>query len=85
MSMHKTEILNNICYTELVYNRINKKLNRNYLRFETEKMILDIIQQTEERFFQRIGKNVYVTNAEKNIKITININTYRVITVDRLK
>ena len=83
--MHKTEILNNICYTELVYNRINKKLNRNYLRFETEKMILDIIQQTEERFFQRIGKNVYVTNAEKNIKITININTYRVITVDRLK
>lgn len=83
--MHKTEILNNICYTELVYNRINKKLNRNYLRFETEKMIFDVIQQTEERFFQRIGKNVYVTNAEKNIKITININTYRVITVDRLK
>ena len=83
--MHKTEILNNICYTELVYNRINKKLNSNYLRSEIEKMLFDIIQQTEERFFQRIGKNVYVTNVEKNIKITININTYRVITVDRLK
>lgn len=83
--MHKTEILNNICYTELVYNRINKKLNINYLKSEIEKMLFDIIQQTEEKFFQRIGKNVYVTNIENNIKITININTYRVITVDLLK
>ena len=27
MNINKTEILRNICYTELVYGRINKKLN----------------------------------------------------------
>jgi hypothetical protein len=29
MNSYKTEVLNKICYTELVYERINKKLNIN--------------------------------------------------------
>ena len=84
MSINKTEILNNICYTELVYERINKKLNTRFSKPEIEKMLFDIIKETPETFFQRTGKNVYVTSLEKNIRITINTNTYRIITVDKI-
>lgn len=37
MKSYKTEILNKICYTELVYERINKKLNKKLLKDEIEK------------------------------------------------
>ena len=84
MSINKNEILNRICYTELVYERINKKLNGNFSKSEIEKMLFDIVKETPEIFFQRIGTNIYVTNHERNIKITINSNTYRIITVDKL-
>jgi len=81
---NKSEILNKICYTELVYERINKKLNSKFSKSEIEEMLFDIIRTTEEKFFQRIGKNIYVSNVEKNIRITINQNTHRIITVDRI-
>ena len=84
MNIDKAEILNKICYTELVYERINKKLNSRFSKSEIEKMLFDIVKETEEKFFQRIGKNIYVTSCESNIKITINSNTYRIITVDKL-
>ena len=84
MNINKSEILNRICYTELVYERINKKLNTKFLKSEIEEMLFEVIKETQEIFFQRIGKNIYVTNNEKNIKITINSNTYRIITVDKL-
>lgn len=80
----KTEILNNLCYTELVYERINKKLNRKFSKDEIEKLIFDILKETTESQFQKIGKNIYVTSCERNIRITINSNTNRVITVDNL-
>ncbi len=76
------KILNNICYTELVYNRINKKLNRTLAKSEIEKMLFDTIKETNEMHFQKTGKNYYITNIEKNMRITINSNTFRVITVD---
>ena len=82
MHINKTEILDNICYTELVYGRINKKLNSNFSKSDIEEMIFSVIKETQEMFFQRIGKNIYVTNHEKKIKITVNSNTYRIITVD---
>ncbi|ODT34902.1 MAG: hypothetical protein BGN92_07375 [Sphingobacteriales bacterium 41-5] len=84
MNINRTEILNRICYTEVVYHRINKKLESNYSRSEIENLIFNIINETQEMFFQRIGKNNYVTNTERNIKIIINTNTYRIITVDRM-
>jgi len=82
MNINKAEILNNICYTELVYGRINKKLNSRFSKTEIEKMLFDIISKTGEIHFRKTGKNVYVTNIENNIRITINSHTYRVITVD---
>jgi FKBP-type peptidyl-prolyl cis-trans isomerase (trigger factor) len=84
MNSHKTEVLNKIGYTGLVYERINKKLNINFSKEDIEKMIFEILKETNELQFQRKGKNIYVTNNEQNIRITINSNTYRIITVDDL-
>jgi len=84
MIENKIEILNKICYTELVYGRINKKLNSNYSKDEIEKLLFDIIKKTNEAYFKKKGKNFYVTNTENNIRITINSNTYRIITVDMI-
>jgi predicted DNA binding CopG/RHH family protein len=80
----KQAILSNICYTELVYDRINKKLNTMLSMHEIEAMIAGIIDQTEVKHFQKKGKNFYITNTQQNIRITINSNTFRVITVDRI-
>ncbi|MFH2104986.1 MAG: DUF3781 domain-containing protein [Parcubacteria group bacterium] len=85
MNINKQEILNSICYTELVYGRINKKLNINLSRGQIEKFILKILKETEEKFFLKIGKNFYVLNEKNHIKITINSNTFRIITVDRVE
>ncbi|MDO5524102.1 MAG: DUF3781 domain-containing protein [Bacteroidia bacterium] len=81
----KTNILNNICYTQLVYKRINKKLGTNYCEKQIEKLLYDAIEQTDEEFFEKIGKNFYISNRENKIRITINSNTFRVITVDKIK
>jgi len=85
MSINKSEILKNICYTELVYRRINKKLDLKFSKEQIENFIFKILKEAEERFFSKTGKNYYITNKENNIKITINSNTFRVITVDKLE
>ena len=83
--INKKEILENICYTELVYVRINKKLNIKFSKKQIEEFIFKILKETEERFFSKIGKNYYVINTKNNLKLTINSNTFRVITVDRIE
>ena len=83
MNVNKNEILRNICYTELVYERINKKLNTKLSKEQVEKLIYEVIKKTDENCFEKKGKNYYVTNIENNIRITINSNTFRIITVDR--
>jgi hypothetical protein len=82
MDGYKTDVLKKVCYTELVYGRINKKLNKQLSKEEIEKMILETLEEAKESQFQKIGKNIYVTNCERNIRITVNSNTYRIITVD---
>jgi hypothetical protein len=81
----KARILDAYSYTELVYERINKKLNVNLSKNEVELFIAEILDNTNERDFVKRGKNYYVTNAQKNIRITINSNTFRIITVDKIK
>lgn len=82
--INKTEILNNICYTELVYERINKKLKTNFSKKQIEEYILKILNETKINSFSKIGKNFYVVNQEYGTKITINSNTFRIITVDKI-
>lgn len=85
MKNYKKVILNNLCYTELVYGRIAKKLNIELSKVKIEKLISTIITETGETNFQKTGKNIYITNNEKNIRLTINSFTNRIITVDKLK
>ena len=84
MNTYKKEILDNICYTELVYERINKKLSIELSKDKIEKMISTIISETDEDEFQKTGKNIYITNNERNIKLTINSFTNRIITAEKL-
>ena len=80
----KQKIIKNLCYTELVYARINKKLAIDLSKAQIESFMEEILKKTGEKFYIKTGKNYYVTNKENRIRITINSNTFRVITVDRL-
>ena len=85
MNINKTEIIKNICYTELVYARVNKKLGIDFSKKQIEEYVLKILKKTDERFFSKIGKNFYVENTGKNVRLTINSNTFRIITADKIK
>lgn len=82
MQINKIEILNNICYTELVYGRINKKLKINFSKKEIQIFIFKILNETKIDYFLKIGKNFYISSYTYEVKITINSNTFRVITAD---
>ncbi len=84
MIINKQNILKNICYTELVYGRINKKLNINFSNKQIEEFIFKTLKETDEECFSKTGKNFYIENLEEKIRITINSNTYRIITVDKI-
>jgi hypothetical protein len=84
MEDYKSEILDKICYTDLVYERINRKLNTQLQKDEIEKMIYEIIEETDTTKFQKTGKNIYITNNYRNVRLTINSYTNRIITADRL-
>ncbi|WP_303917979.1 DUF3781 domain-containing protein [Draconibacterium sediminis] len=85
MKSFKNEIAEKICYTELVYGRINKKLKIELPNDKIEEMVCSIINETEETNFQQKGKNFYITNKTRKVRLTINKNTFRIITLDRLK
>ena len=81
---YKNDILTKICYTELVYGRINKKLGIEISNDKIEKMISLIISETDERDFKKVGKNIYIINHFRNVRLTINSYTNRIITADKL-
>ncbi len=84
MENYKKNILEKICYTELVYSRINKKLKTELSKEKIEEMVVAILKETEKTNYKKVGKNIYVTNIDKNIKLTINSYTNRIITADQL-
>lgn len=84
MNDYKTFILDKICYTELVYGRINKKLKLDFSNAKIEALVLAVIKETAESGFQKTGKNMYISNQDRNIRLTINTFTNRIITADRL-
>lgn len=53
MNIDKTQVLENICYTQLVYGRINKKLKSNFSNAEIEKLIFETIEETEIYNFEK--------------------------------
>lgn len=85
MKDDKQMIIENLCYTQLVYSRVNKKLRTNLQNEEIELFIDKILKISDEKFYTKTGKNYYVTNTENNIRLTINSNTFRLITVNKIK
>ena len=83
MTINKSEIIINHCYTELVYERINKKLSISFSKDESEILNKKVLKETNLENKKKKGKNFYITNKKHNITITINSNTFRVITVDK--
>ena len=68
MEINKIEILKNICYTELVYGRINKKLKTSFSKTQIEKYLFKILNETEINSFSKVGKNFYVVNKKYKSK-----------------
>ena len=58
----KQKIIQNLCYTELVYTRINKKLAIDLSKAQIESFMEEILKKTGEKFYIKTGKNYYVTN-----------------------
>ena len=82
---YKKTILDKLCYTELVYGRINKKLKIDLSKDKIEELITIVILETDENKFIKTGKNIYISNEKRNIMVTINSYTNRIITADKLK
>lgn len=85
MNIDKSEILDNLCYTELVYWRINKKLAINLSKEKIEDFIFKILSETNIKFYIKTWKNFYITNNESKVRLTINSYTFRIITVDKVE
>ena len=84
MHNYKQEILNEIGFTELVYERLHKKLHVPLSKENIEAMVVRIIRETKESGYKKIGKNIYITSNDNTIRLTINYSTKRIITADRL-
>jgi hypothetical protein len=84
MANYKKAIFEKICYSDLVYRRINKKLNLELSKDEIEELMLAIVKETDKTEFRKTGKNIYITNIERKIRLTINSYTNRIITADKL-
>ena len=80
----KQNLIKNICYTDRVYSRINKKLNTQKNNKEVEKLILQLLTSCKQEDIEIKGKNFYIYNYLENVRITINRSTFRVITVDKI-
>ncbi|WP_333781132.1 DUF3781 domain-containing protein [Loigolactobacillus backii] len=78
----KHEITNSVCYTPLVYNRINKKLKEAFTNHQIEDLVKACINDADS--ILKKGKNYYVNCSNPGISLTINANNYRVITANNL-
>ena len=68
MPNYKKVILDKLCYTELVYGRINKKLKIDLSKDKIEELITTVILETDENKFIKTGKNIYITNEKRKSK-----------------
>lgn len=67
MNNLKDVVLSKICSSDLVYGRINKKLNLALSNEAIEELILEIIKETFPSEFIKIGKNIYISNHKKTL------------------
>ncbi|MGL5436965.1 MAG: DUF3781 domain-containing protein [Lachnospiraceae bacterium] len=77
----KSFVLDHLCYTELVFERINKKLKMSLSPEEIRGFIYSIVMSEDCTIYKR-GKNYYACNDKAGVQITINSFNCRVITAD---
>ena len=78
----KHAIILKICYTALVYGRIQKKLKVDWSNETIEAYIKEMLLDDMNNEYVKIGKNFYITSHKRNVKLTINSYTNRIITAD---
>ncbi len=81
--MNRNTFVIDICYTVLVFNRVNKKLKTNWDVLTIKHIVNDILVSNDSNYKLQ-GKNWYVSNKNKNIELVINKNNYRLITDNRI-
>ena len=67
MNIIKQEIIENICYTDLVYERINKKLNIKFSKKQIEEFIFKTLKETDEFFFKKKMEKTFMLRIQKII------------------
>ena len=50
MTENKQSVIDNLCYTQLVYERINKKLGIDFSKEQIESFIDKVLKATDEKF-----------------------------------
>ncbi|BDZ30429.1 DUF3781 domain-containing protein [Lactiplantibacillus sp. WILCCON 0030] len=81
LSQTLAQLSNQICYTQLVYQRVNKKLQTNLTHAEIETLVKGVLDTPASRLVRR-GKNNYVSNDQYHVELVINSFTNRLITVN---
>jgi len=76
----RQEFLDNICYTALVFERVNKKLRATYTIDEIKNLVHQIIIHPETSFTKQ-GKNYYIQH--ETVELVINSFNYRLITANK--
>lgn len=84
MENPKGKILKGLCYTPLVYQRIRRKLSVDLRDSEIENLLHKTLEETPLSNFMKRGKNFYIHNYSRGIRVTVNSNTTRVITADKI-
>ncbi|MFH5812132.1 DUF3781 domain-containing protein [Companilactobacillus sp. FL22-1] len=70
----------NVCYTPLVFGRVNKKLQMQLSNADIEQLVQRIITDTTTTI-TKVGKNYYLQNQQ--IELVINSFNYRLITANK--
>lgn len=76
------QIKEHVCCTELVYQRVNKKLAVDLSKLEIEALVIAVLDDGATSVEKR-GKNYYVTNQSQQVQLVINLFNYRLITMNR--
>ncbi|NLR31552.1 DUF3781 domain-containing protein [Levilactobacillus tujiorum] len=75
------QIKTQVCYTELVYQRVNKKLAVDLSQAEVEALVIAMLDDVTTSI-EKLGKNYYVANSTRRVQLAINSFNYRLITVN---
>ncbi|WP_318765025.1 DUF3781 domain-containing protein [Lactiplantibacillus carotarum] len=75
-------IKSKLCYTPLVFERVNKKLDLNQDEAATKALVNHVLAQPDG--IDRRGKNYYVQSRKYQVELTVNASNYRLITVNRI-